>query len=69
MKFLIMQFVQHLVTSSLRSVYFPLHPDLEHLQPMFYFEVRDQVSHPHKIRCKIILILTFLDKNWKNKSF
>jgi hypothetical protein len=39
--------------------------------PMFYLSVRDQVSHPHKTRSKImvlyILVFMFLKRKRKNK--
>ena len=50
----------------LRLKRLPQHPSLKHPQPSSYFNVRDQVLHPHKTRSKItflyILNFLFLDR-------
>jgi hypothetical protein len=43
----------------LRSKYSPQHPVLKHPQSKFPLNIRDQVPHPYKTVCKLILVLNF----------
>jgi hypothetical protein len=61
MKFLIMQSSpasHHFFP--LRSRYSPQHPILKHPQSVFFFNVRDQVSHPYKTTDRIRRFLVFM---------
>jgi len=57
----------------LRSKYSPQHPVLKYSQSIVLLSVRDQVSHPYRTTCKIIvlyiLIVTFLQRRRKDKRF
>jgi hypothetical protein len=49
-----------MTADSVHAVHFPQYPVLKHPQSSFFLSMRDQVSHPHKTKCKIIVLFWYL---------